>query len=128
MRRKRYMLWKSGSAFGSTLHASRNSGFTLIELLVVMAIIAILSAMLLPALSNSKAAGKRIQCLSNLQQMEVAAQVYVGDNGGSYPVAYWYAMENGVNISYAWDLTTIGGSSNRVIPGLLWQGQGSVQI
>ncbi|MGA2800880.1 MAG: prepilin-type N-terminal cleavage/methylation domain-containing protein [Verrucomicrobiota bacterium] len=128
MRRKKHLQWESGGAFTSSQRASRNSGFTLIELLVVMAVIAVLSAMLLPALSSSKAAAKRIQCLNNLRQMDIAAQIYVGDYDSSYPVAYWYATENGVNISYAWDLTTIEGSPYCVIPGLLWEGQGNAQI
>ena len=59
--------------------------FTLIELLVVIAIIAILAAMLLPALGSAKEAGKRIACLNNLRQLSLSAQLYVGDNQGVYP-------------------------------------------
>jgi prepilin-type N-terminal cleavage/methylation domain-containing protein/prepilin-type processing-associated H-X9-DG protein len=60
-------------------------GFTLIELLVVIAIIAILAAMLLPALARAKESGKRIACLNNLRQLSLAAQMYVSDNQGFYP-------------------------------------------
>jgi prepilin-type N-terminal cleavage/methylation domain-containing protein/prepilin-type processing-associated H-X9-DG protein len=59
--------------------------FTLIELLVVIAIIAILAAMLLPALARAKGMGQRISCTNNLREMGLSSRLYLDDNQGAFP-------------------------------------------
>jgi prepilin-type N-terminal cleavage/methylation domain-containing protein len=76
----------------------KRGGFTLIELLVVIAIIAILAAMLLPALAKSKETAKRAVCKSNMRQIAMGAMMYASDNQENYPTAASHLVWEPLNI------------------------------
>ncbi|NLX12529.1 MAG: DUF1559 domain-containing protein [Phycisphaerales bacterium] len=107
-----------------------NKGFTLIEVMVVTAIMAMLVAILLPALQRAREQARNTQCLSTLRQMGLAAHGYVGTYGRFPP--YLYGSPDGT-ISYGWDLRVqsrweSGERKTLIKPGLLWQGMGVDQI
>jgi prepilin-type N-terminal cleavage/methylation domain-containing protein/prepilin-type processing-associated H-X9-DG protein len=70
----------------------KKRGFTLVELLVVIAIIAILAALLFPALSRGKAKAQQTQCINNLKQIGLAIHMYAGDNRDSLPGPMWQGL------------------------------------
>ena len=65
----------------------RRPAFTLMELLVVLALVGILAALLLPALSRAKRQGRNVACIGNLRQLGIAARLYTEDAGGRLPTA-----------------------------------------
>ncbi|MDB5299111.1 MAG: type secretion system protein [Phycisphaerales bacterium] len=97
-------------------------GFTLVELLVVIGIIALLVAILVPALAVAQEQARGVKCLSNLRQVAMAASIYCDAHRGTYPIAYYIGADG---TSYSWDFTAaIVAGKRTIIPGLLWPATG----
>lgn len=103
----------------------KNKGFTLLELLVVIAVIAMLVAIVMPALARAKEQGREICCQNNLHQMYLAAMVYTDNHKGSFPIAYYNQKIGSTTTSFCWDFTT--GPNGEILPGVLWQGEVTIE-
>jgi prepilin-type processing-associated H-X9-DG protein/prepilin-type N-terminal cleavage/methylation domain-containing protein len=109
----------------------KRTAFTLIELLVVISIIALLVAMLLPALSQSRENARSVLCLSNLRQLAMAAHQYADSHRGRFPMAYYTSVQMPLVYQHNWDFTLVRDTSSGTIqirPGLLWAHRTNPQI
>jgi len=107
--------------------------FSLIELLVTSAIIALLSAILLPSLSHARKNTQAAVCLSNLRQMAFAAHTYTQMNKGFYPFSNWIQPDPdnpNHRTEYCWDFQTesLNAEIVSIKPGLLWHKTTAMEI
>jgi prepilin-type processing-associated H-X9-DG protein/prepilin-type N-terminal cleavage/methylation domain-containing protein len=116
----------------STCERSRQSGaFTLIELLVVITIIAVLAAMLLPALSKARASAQSTGCLGNLKQLQTGYLIYAHDNLDRLPPNVSRQVNfDQVNVAGAWVLgnAQLDGNTANIQKGVLFRSVGATGV
>jgi prepilin-type N-terminal cleavage/methylation domain-containing protein/prepilin-type processing-associated H-X9-DG protein len=124
----------------SSVTCPLSTAFTLVEMLVVIAIVGILAALLLPVLAQGRSSAQRAACESNLRQLAVATEMYLGDNGGyffprsgppsSAGQQWWFGWLQGTTVpegQRAFDLSTgvlfpyLRGSDVRLCPSPNWR-------
>jgi len=98
---------------------NKKRGFTLIELLVVIAIIALLMAILMPALQRVKKQVRGILCKANLNQYGLAGRMYLDDNEGSFPYSFTWLYKDGGR-SHRWHDASMNLNQNPDLGGEMW--------
>ncbi len=98
----------------------KRKGFTLIELLVVIAIIALLMAILMPALQRAKKQVRDIKCKGNLKQYGLAARMYLDDNEGSFPYSFTWLYDDDDFVGCGWHDASKNLKDNPDRAGQLW--------
>ena len=103
---------------GALKRSTSRRGFTLVELLVVIGIIALLIAILMPALNGAREHARRIKCMSNMRQLTAAWIMYANANKGHFCSSEWQDVKPGQGAPYGG--YTLGGVPTNQIPGGFW--------